>query len=89
MLADCCLSVLFVCMSVLSETLVDFGQTVEWIKMKLGMVVVLGLVPGHIVLGGDQPHPPPKKKKAQSPNFRPMSVVAKRLDGSICHLVRR
>jgi len=23
------------------------------------------------------------------PNFRPMSVVAKRLDGSICHLVRR
>ena len=25
---------------------------------------------------------------AQSPNFRPMPVVAKRLDGSRCHLVR-
>ena len=58
MLSDCCLSVL-------SETLVDFGQTVEWIKMKLGMAVGLGLVPGHIVLGGDQP----PQKKAQSPNF--------------------
>jgi len=27
--------------------------------------------------------------KGHSPNFRPMSVVAKRLDGSRCHLVRR
>jgi len=29
----------------------------------------------------------PRKKEAH-PNFRPMSVVAKRLDGSRCHLVR-
>ena len=28
-------------------------------------------------------------KKAQPPNFRPMSVVAKWLDGSRCHLVGR
>jgi len=29
------------------------------------------------------------KKGAEPPNFRPMSVVAKRLNGSRCHLVRR
>ena len=40
--------------------------------MKLGMEI--GLRPGHIVLGGD---PAPSPKGAQSPNFRPMSVVAK------------
>jgi len=33
------------------------------------------------------PSSPPKRGTA--PNFRPMSVVAKRLDGSRCHLVRR
>jgi len=37
--------------------LVYCGQTVGWIKMKLGMQV--GLVPGHIVLDGG-PTPPPK-----------------------------
>jgi len=42
------LSVLSVCLSV---TLVYCGQTVGWIKMKLGVQVGLG--PGHIVLGGD------------------------------------
>jgi len=45
--------------------------------MKLGIQV--GLSPGHIVLDGDP----------ASPNFRPMSVVAKRLDGLRCHLVWR
>jgi len=50
-----CLSVLSVlCLSV---TLVYCGQTVGWIKMKLGMRVRLG--PGHIVLDGD-PAPLPK-----------------------------
>ena len=39
------------CLSCLSVTLVYCGQTVGRIKMKLGMQV--GLVPGHIVLGGD------------------------------------
>jgi len=78
--------VLSVCLSVcLSVTLVYCGQTVEWIKMKLGMEI--GLRPGHIVLGGD-PAPLPKKG-GTAPNFRPMSVVAKRLDGSECHLIWR
>ena len=36
--------------------LVYCGQTLGWIKMKLGNQVGLG--PGHIVLGGDPPHPP-------------------------------
>jgi len=102
------------------------GQTVGWIKVKLGMQVGLG--PGHIVLYGDpaalpkgaQPqssahiccrqmagwinlplgikvdlgpgdfvldgNPAPLPKKGRSP---PMSIVAKRLDGTRCHLVRR
>ena len=34
-----------------------------------------------------RPSSPPLRCTA--PNFRPMSVVAKRLDGSRCHLVRR
>jgi len=51
-----CLSVcLSVCpgLSCLSVTLVYCGQTVGWIKMKLGMQVGLG--PGHTVLDGDPP----------------------------------
>ena len=44
--------------------------------MPLGREV--SLVLGHIVLNGD-PAPPPKRSTA--PNFLPMSVVAKRLDG--------
>ena len=44
-----------------------------------------GLGPGHIVLDGD----PASPKRGTAPNFRPMSVVAKRLDGFRCHLVRR
>jgi len=46
----------------------------------------VGLGPGDIVLDGD-PDPPPLKGTAS--NFRPMSVVAKRLDGLRCHLVWR
>jgi len=52
--------------------------------MKLGLEVGLG--PGHIVLDGD---PAPSPKRDTAPNFRPMSVVAKWLDGLRCHLVRR
>jgi len=43
--------------------------------------VEIGLGPGDIVLDGD-PAPPPKKKGAQTPNFRLMSAVVKRLDKS-------
>ena len=66
MISDRCLSV----------TVLYCGQTVGWIKMKLGMEAGLGT--GHIVLDGDPAH-----------NFRPMSVVAKRLDGLRCHLLQR
>ena len=59
------------------------GQTAIWTKMPLGMEV--GLVPGDFVLDGD-PAPP---QKGDSPNFRPMSIAAKRLHGLRCHLVRR
>jgi len=59
MLSDRCLSVclscLFVCLSV---TFVHCGQTVGWIKIKLGMQVGLG--PGHIALDEDPPAPSPK-----------------------------
>jgi len=60
-----------------------YGQTAGWVKMPLGMEVCLGS--GYIVLVGD-PAPP---KKGTAPNFRPTFVVAKRLDGSKCHLVWR
>jgi len=58
-------------------------QTAGWIKMPLSTEVGLG--PGFILLDGD-PAPP---KREQSPNFRTMSVVAKRLDGLRYHLVWR
>jgi len=48
----------------------------------------VGLDQGHIVLDGD-PAPPAKKGANPPPNFQPMSVVAKWLDGSICHLVQK
>jgi len=54
--------------------------------MPLGTKVGLGL--RDIVLDGD-PAPPPLKGQSHRPNFRPMSVVAKRLDGLRCHLVWR
>jgi len=81
MLSDHCLS----CLSVLTVTLVYCGQTVGWIKLKLGMQVGLG--PDHIVLDGD---PAPPSPTGHSPrNFRPISAVAKWLDGLRCHLVWR
>jgi len=77
------MSCVSVSLSVRSVTLVCCGQTVRRINMKLGVQVGLG--PGHIVLDGDPA--PPKKGHSSPPNFRPMSVVAKRRDGSRCHLV--
>jgi len=50
------------------------GQTAGWIKMPLDREVDVG--PGDSVLHGD-PAPP----KSTAPNFQPMSVVTKRLDG--------
>jgi len=60
-------------------------QTAGCIKMPLGMEE--GLSPGDFVLDGDPVLLP--KKGAEPSNFRPMFIVAKRLDGSRCHLVRR
>jgi len=51
-------------------------------KMPLGTEVGLGS--GHIVLDGTQ-----LPQRDTAPNFWLMSVVAKRLDGSRCHFVRR
>jgi len=61
------------------------GQTAGWIKMALGVEVGLG--PGDFVLDRG-PAPSPKGGGAPS-NFRPMSIVAKRLYVSGYHLVRR
>jgi len=54
------------------------GQMAGWIKMPLGKKVDLD--PSNIVLDADLAPPAP------SLNFRPMSDVAKRLNGSKCHL---
>jgi len=56
-----------------------------WIKMPLGMEVGLG--PGDFALDGDPA--PPLQKGDGAPNFRPMSIVAKLLDGSRWHVARR
>ena len=56
------------------------GQMAAWIKMSLGMEVGLG--PGDFVLDGDPALPSPKRGGAEPPpNFRPMFIAAKRLDG--------
>jgi len=54
--------------------------------MPLGKVVSLG--PDDVVFDGD-PAPPEKGRSPLPPNFWPMSIVVKPLDGSRCHLVRR
>jgi len=56
-----------------------------WITMPLGMEV--NLDSGDRVLDGD-PAPLPQKG-AEPPNFRPMFIVAKRLDASRWHLAWR
>jgi len=67
---------------------VGCGQTAEWIKMPLGTKT--GVAQGDIVLDGDPALPSKKEKEAQQPpNFRPVSGVLKRLDGSRCHSVWR
>jgi len=54
------------------------GQTAGCIKMPLGMEV--GLSPCDFVFDGAQ-LPPEKKGTPTPPNFWPMSIVAKWLDG--------
>jgi len=50
------------------------GQTAGCIKMPFGKV---GLGPGHTALGGD----PATSRRGTAPNFQPVSIVAKRLNG--------
>ena len=59
------------------------GQT---FKMPIGTEVGIGL--RNIVLDGD-PAPSPLKGHSPPPNFRPICIVAKRLDGSRWHLAWR
>jgi len=65
---------------------VHCGQTARWTKMPLGVEVGLG--PADFVFDGD-PARPRKREPLPLPNFWPMFIVAKRLDGSRCRLVRR
>jgi len=60
------------------------GQTAGQIKLLLVTKVDLGAC--HTVLDGE---PAPPKGAQQPPSFRSMSIVAKWLDGSRCHLVQR
>jgi len=53
------------------------AETAGWVKMALRMEVGLG--PGHILLNGNLA--PLPKKAEPPPNFRPVFVVAKQLDG--------
>jgi len=59
------------------------GQTAGWIKIRVGTEV--GLSPGDFVFDWDQLSQ--KKRHNHSPNFWPMPVVDKRLNGSRCYLV--
>jgi len=70
--------------SVLSVTFVHCGQTVGRIKMPLGVEV--GLSPGDFVIDGDSVLPSPKNGgRALLPNFRPISIVVKRLQYRCMH----
>jgi len=62
------------------------GQTAGWTKMPLGIEVAS--VQATLSSMGTQ-LAPEKRAHPPRPNFWPMSIVAKRLDGSICYLVRR
>jgi len=63
------------------------GQMAGCIEVPLGMELGLGPL-GDFVLDGDRA-PAPQKGAEPPPNFRPISIVAKRLNGSRRHLARR
>jgi len=64
------------------------GQMAGWSKMPLGREVGLG--PVDIVLDVDAATPPQKGRNSPPPNFRPMSIVAKRspISATAEHLLR-
>ena len=55
--------------------------------MKLVLGMEIGLSPGNFVLDGDAVPFPQKGGGSTLPNFRPISVVAKWMHTSKCHLV--
>jgi len=57
------------------------GQTAAWIKMPLGTEVGLGIGLGLRDTVFDVDPATPEKGTPTPPNFWPMSIVAKRLDG--------
>jgi len=61
------------------------GQTAGCIKMVVSTDV--GLSPGNFMLDGDPALLHKKRGRSSLPNFRPISIVAKRLNASSCHLV--
>jgi len=61
------------------------GQTAGLIKIPVGTPRPIG----DIVLDRDAAPPNGGAAQVGIPTFRPMSIVTKRLNGSICHLVRR
>jgi len=62
------------------------GEMAGRITMPLGTEAGLG--PGNFVLDGD-PAPPPQNGAEPPPNFRPIFIVAKRLNGSRWYMARR
>jgi len=63
------------------------GQTARWTMVPLGMEVGLG--PGDFFCVRWGPSYPQIKGTTTPPNFWPMSIVAKRLDGRRHRLVRK
>jgi len=62
------------------DVVLDGDPAPGWIKMPLSTAVHCRSRPGCIVLDGD-PALPSQKRRHRAPNFRPMSIVAKRLNG--------
>jgi len=61
------------------------GQMAGWIKMPLGRQV--GLSQSDNVLAGDPA--PPTQKGSRAPQVSAVSIVARLLDGSRCHMAWR
>jgi len=59
------------------------SQIAGWIKMPLGMEV--GISPGDFVLDGDPALPSRKWEQSPLPNFRPISIVVRRLQYRCMH----
>ena len=66
------------CQSVLSVCNVGVLWPNGWTDQDETWHAGIGLGPGHIVLDRDPAPPPKKAKRDTAPNFRPMSIVAKR-----------